>query len=242
MSRNESIFEPTRIRHRNRVEAMPQELTHRLERCSATNVHDVLKRMGHSACALPPEIRPLDPDKKIAGPVFTVSGHTDYTIRPQTSLMRWAQMLSEAPPEHVLVCQPNNRDIALMGEFSAQALKTRGVLGYLVDGRCRDTGSVIAMGFPVFCIGTTIGNAVGQWTPDRFGEPITIGAITMRTGDWLLGDRDGTVVIPADRIEQVVADTEDVLTSENRMRDAILEGMDPYEAFLKYAVDAREGP
>ena len=98
--------------------------------------------------------------------------------------------------EKVLVCQPHTYDIALMGELSAETLNFRGVRGYVVDGGCRDTDFILELGFPVFCSFTTPKDIVGRWVPDRFGEPLTIGEVTIRTGDYLLGDRDGVVIIP----------------------------------------------
>ena len=70
--------------------------------------------------------------------------------------------------------------------------------------------------------------------PDRFGQPITIGYVTISTGDWLLADRDGVVIIPGKIAEQVVSKTEEVLLTENKVRSAILGGMDPQEAYLKF--------
>jgi len=70
--------------------------------------------------------------------------------------------------------------------------------------------------------------------PDRFGEPVTIGEVTIRTGDWLLADRDGVVIIPGALAADVVARTEAVLQQENAVRTAILAGMDPQEAYRKF--------
>ena len=70
--------------------------------------------------------------------------------------------------------------------------------------------------------------------PDRFGQPLTIGDVTISTGDWLLADRDGVVIVPGKIAEQVVSKTEEVLLTENKVRSAILGGMDPQEAYLKF--------
>jgi len=70
--------------------------------------------------------------------------------------------------------------------------------------------------------------------PHAYGEPIDIGGVTIRTGDWLLGDRDGVVVIPAEIAEQVVAQAEQVVATESDMRRALVSGMDPVQAYLKY--------
>ena len=129
---------------------------------------------------------------------------------------------------------PNNREIALMGELSAQTLAARGVLGYVVDGGSRDTDLVLEQGFPVFCAFLTPSDVVERWVPDRYGEPITIGTVPIRTGDFLLGDRDGVVIIPRDAVEEVVAKTEEVVATESEMRAALIGGMDPIEAYNRY--------
>jgi 4-hydroxy-4-methyl-2-oxoglutarate aldolase len=42
------------------------------------------------------------------------------------------------------------------------------------------------------------------------------------------------VVIPAAMVEEAVSKTEEVLQTENKVRTAILAGMDPQEAYLKF--------
>jgi len=166
--------------------------------------------------------------------VWPVGGRMDRTRSRDETLLGWCTLLARAPSGHVVVCQPNNRDIALMGELSAQTLKARGVLGYVVDGGSRDTDLVLEQGFPVFCAFLTPADIVRRWIPERYGEPIDIGGVTIRTGDWLLGDRDGVVIIPADRVEEVVARTESVVATESDMRRSLIGGMDPIEAYNRY--------
>lgn len=211
-------------------------LTQRLSALYASAVHDVLRSMGHDDVVLPNGIRPLDPARKLAGPVWTCSGRIDRTKSRHDTLIGWTTVLSRAPTGHVVVCQPNNHDVALMGELSAETLKNKGVLGYVVDGGCRDCDFILEMGFPVFHSFFTPSDVTGRWVPeiDRFGEPVTIGRVTIRTGDWLIGDRDGVVVIPREIADEVVTKTEEVALTENQVRTAIRGGMDPVEAYLKY--------
>jgi regulator of RNase E activity RraA len=210
------------------------DLTKRLADCYTGAIHDVLRAMGHERVVLPPEIRPLDPGLKVAGPVWTVSGHIDRTRSAHETLLGWTGLLSKAPPGRVIVCQPHNQEVALMGELSAETLKNKGVLGYVVDGGCRDVEFILKIGFPVFFGFYTPSDIVGRWIPDRFGEPITIGAVTICDGDYILGDRDGVVVIPRAVAAEAVTKTEQVVSTESAMRSALLGGMDPVEAYLKY--------
>ena len=209
-------------------------LTERLAACYTGAVHDVLRMMGHEHIVLPPEIKAIAPGTRLAGPVWTVAGHIDRTRTRHETLLGWCTLLSRAPSGHVVVCQPNNREVALMGELSAQTLKTRGVLGYVVDGGSRDTDLVLEQGFPVFCAFLTPSDIVERWIPDRYAEPITIGTVTIRTGDYLLGDRDGVVVIPQAVAEEAITRTEEVVATESDMRRALIGGMDPIEAYNRY--------
>jgi 4-hydroxy-4-methyl-2-oxoglutarate aldolase len=211
-----------------------RELSERLAKCYTGAVHDVLRMMRYDNIVLPPEIKAIAPGTRLAGPAWTVSGHIDRKRTREETLLAWCTMLSKAPAGHVIVCQPHNHEIALMGELSAQTLQARGVLGYVVDGGSRDTDLVLAQGFPVFCSFLTPADIVERWVPDSFGEPITIGTVTITTGDYLLGDRDGVVVIPQSIVQEVVARTEKIVATESDMRRALLGGMDPVEAYRTF--------
>jgi regulator of RNase E activity RraA len=209
-------------------------LRDRLAACYTGAVHDVLRELGHDDFVLPQDIKAIAPGTRLAGPVWTVEGRIDRTRSRDETLLGWCTLLARAPSGHVVVCQPNNREIALMGELSAQTLKARGVLGYVVDGGSRDTDLVLEQGFPVFCAFLTPADIVRRWMPERYGEPVRIGGVTIRTGDWLLGDRDGVVIIPAERVEDVVTRTEAVVATESDMRRSLIGGMDPVEAYNRY--------
>lgn len=213
---------------------MPKSLTTRLAACYTGAVHDVLRMMGHERVVLPHDIKPLDPTLKLAGPVWTVSGHIDRTKTRHETLLGWCTLLAKAPSGHVVVCQPHNREVALMGELSAQTLAARGVLGYVVDGGSRDTEFVLAQRFPVWCSFLTPSDIVARWIPDAYGAPIDIGGVTISTGDWLLADRDGVVIIPKAIAEDAVQRTEEVISTETDMRKALVGGMDPVEAYNTY--------
>jgi len=210
------------------------DLTERLAKCYTGAVHDVLRMMGHENIVLPAEIKPIAPEMKLAGPAWTVAGHLDRTKTRHDTLLAWCTLLAKAPAQHVIVCQPHNHEVALMGELSAHTLKARGVLGFVVDGGSRDTELVVEQGFPVFCAFLTPSDVVARWVPDRFGEPVTIGAVTVATGDYVLGDRDGVVVVPAAIAGEVIARTEEVVATESDMRRALIDGMDPVAAYNKY--------
>jgi 4-hydroxy-4-methyl-2-oxoglutarate aldolase len=210
------------------------DLTERLERCYTGVLNDVMRGMGLRNFVLPPEIRPLFPQRPLAGPVWTVSGHVDETANRHTTLLKWTGLLAKAKPGHVIVCQPHTHAVALMGELSAETLQFRGIRGYVVDGACRDVEFILRLGFQTCFRHYTPKDIVSFWLPDGFDVPIAIGDVRIHGGDYLLADRDGVVIVPAARAEEVVAAAETAIGTENLIRKAILEGVDPQEAYLKY--------
>ena len=206
----------------------------RLEKLYTGVAHDVMRGMGLANFTLPPEIRPLFPDQTLAGVVSTVSGKVDQTSDAHTTLYEWTGLLSKAKPGTVMICQPNDRTIAHMGELSAEVLKLKGVRGYVADGGCRDVNFIIEQNFPVWYRYHTPRDVVGYWLPDQFDIPIKIGEVVIAPGDYVLGDRDGMVILPKDQAPEIIQAAEDAVATENQVRTAILNGMDPQEAYLKY--------
>jgi regulator of RNase E activity RraA len=213
---------------------LPKDITKRLEACYTGAVYDVMREIGYPDCVLPHEIRPLDDSQTLAGPIWTCSGRIDDTISDDDSLMSWTGLLSKAPSGSVLVCQPNDSTIAHMGELSAETLNHRGVLGYVVDGGNRDSDFIKKLGWPVFFRYFTPKDVVGKWAVESMGEPIVIGDVEITSGDWILADIDGVVVIPQSMIEAVLDKTEEIMSTESELRTMILNGMDPQEAYQKY--------
>ena len=211
-----------------------KDLVSRLEKCYTGAVYDVLREKGMKNTILPHEIKSIDPSKKIAGRIWTCSGEIDESLDKDTTMLSWTEMLSKAPKDSVVICQPNDGTIAHMGELSAETLKYRGVRGYIVDGGCRDVDFILKLGFPVFCKYFTPSDVVCRWQVKTLGEPIKIGDLEIKSGDYVLGDIDGVVIIPNEIIDDVIIDTENYINTESALRKDILSGVDPKEAYLKY--------
>jgi 4-hydroxy-4-methyl-2-oxoglutarate aldolase len=211
-----------------------ETLTDRLDRCYTGVVWDAMREMALLHCVLPRSIRPVDPGMRMAGPVFTVTGRPDATLSVNDSLLLWTEFLGAVPPGHVVICQPHDDSRALMGELSAETLQVRGVRGYIVEGGCRDIDFIRRIGFPVFASFASPRDIVAAWRPESLGQPIKLGEVEVETGDYVLADVDGAVVIPGAVAETVVARVEELMQTESQLRKAILGGMDPKAAYLQY--------
>ncbi len=210
------------------------EITLRLERCYTGVVHDVMRAMGLRDFTLPAELRPLFPEKTLAGPAFTIEGRVDPRADAHETLLQWTGLLSKARPGTIWVSQPNDRVVAHMGELSAETLKNKGILGCVADGYVRDVSFLIEMGFQTWSRGFTPRDIVGYWLPRAIDQDIRIGDVIIAPGDYLVGDRDGLVRVPRGIAEDVVAKAETAIATENKVRTAILSGVDPQEAYLRF--------
>jgi regulator of RNase E activity RraA len=206
----------------------------RLERCYTGVVHDVMRAMGLRDFTLPPEIRPILPERPLAGPAFTIEGRVDPRADAHETLLAWTGLLSQAPAGHVWVSQPHDRTVAHMGELSAETLKNKGVVGCVLDGYARDVNALLEIGFQTWCRGFTPRDIVGHWLPRATMVDIRIGDVVIAPGDFVLGDRDGLLRVPAGLVDEVVGKAEEAIGTENKVRTAILSGVDPREAYLRF--------
>ena len=212
----------------------PDNLTKRLLRLYTGALHDVMRGMGMRDFTLPPTIRAQTVQKTIAGPAFTLLGRVDRNADPHQTLLDWTGFLSKAKPGHVVVIQANDNEVAHMGELSGEVLMKKGVPGCVIDGATRDVSFLIDMKLPVYARYTTPRDIVGYWLVGGMDVPIQIGPVTIHPGDYVLADHDGVIVLPKARAEDIVAAAETASKTENKIRTAILAGMDPQAAYLEY--------
>jgi 4-hydroxy-4-methyl-2-oxoglutarate aldolase len=156
-------------------------------RLGASTIHEASGGLG----ALPSAIKPIDVKSRIAGRTFTVSG-------PGGDNLWIHRALLAAQPGDVLVCTVESAfEHGYWGEILTVAAMEKRVSGLVIDGSVRDAGQIEALGFPVFCRGLCIrGTSKRHDGTGSVGSSVTIGNVSVSTGDLIVGDRDGVVVIP----------------------------------------------
>ena len=196
---------------------------------------DVLDRGGYLQQTLPSELVPLRPGMRLAGPVYTVLGRPHPSHDYDTSIRRILEMLGSVTPGTVAVYQTNDRASAHLGELSVTSLASRGCVGAVIDGGARDIEYVLREDFPVFARYTTPQDCVPRWELIAHGDvSIVIGGVQVSPGDWIVGDRDGLVVVPAACVDEVLEEAEQKVATENEIRDAVRQGALPLEAYEQY--------
>ena len=210
------------------------DFVNRLSKCYTGVVHDIMRDMGFKNFTLPPNIKPSKDKYVIAGEIFTIEGEVDKSLDHHESLLAWTGFLSKAPKNKVIICQPNNNEVALMGELSAETLQSKGVKGYIVDGGSRDMDFILSIDFPVWSKFYTPRDVVAYWKPTKFEEKIKIGDVEIFNNDYALADIDGVVIVPKKHIEEILVKSGELINTENLLRKAIREGMDPQKAYIKF--------
>jgi 4-hydroxy-4-methyl-2-oxoglutarate aldolase len=147
------------------------------------------------------------------------------------------QAVDACQPDDILVCAAGgSRSSGIWGELLSTAAMNQGCIGAVVDGCVRDTCQMTAMGFPVYAIGTSIYDSLHRQRVTAIDVPVEIGGVEMMSGDLLIVDADGAVVVPRGVEQKVTQLAFEKVHDENVTRDAIRGGMKATEAYEKYGV------
>ncbi len=203
-------------------------------------VYDILDEMGLPYQALATDIRPLRPDMVIAGPAFTIQGIND-PVGDEGLRERRIKLFGEMryPCVDVRDCGYDTR-VAHYGEMNAVLGRAKGVVGAVIDGGTRDSRHVLAMDFPLFCRYFSPVEAVKRWGYYRWQLPIQLrgalsATVVVRPGDFMFADIDGVLVIPQERVVEVLRKAEEHAAIEDRARaDFAAPGADVEAVYARY--------
>lgn len=213
-----------------------EELAARYRRLHTPAISDVLDGHGLFDQALPPEIAPLSPEMKLAGPAFTAKGEASKAFTEddvQFAFRGWSAALG-IPGLIAVIDASGDRTAAHWGELLSTAARALGGQGVVVDGGVRDVDRILPIGFPVFARFRIPTDIRGRWHYVDFGIPLRIGSVEVRPWDFVVGDVNGIVVVPRDLVEEVVVAAEAVLAKEDVIRAELATGANPIEVYARH--------
>lgn len=195
------------------------DLVEQLLALGVTALSDALDRLGidGQACGIMPVVRTM----RFAGPAFTIR-----MVPIGLSGGVVGDYIDEVEPGAVVVI--DNQGImnqTVWGDILTFVAHAKGVAGTVIDGVCRDSDRCVELDYPVFARGNTMRTGKDRTTADAYGVPVQIAGIRIDAGDWLVGDADGVVAIPADRIAEVLSIAQEIEAAEDRIRRAVSAGM-----------------
>ena len=125
----------------------------------------------------------------------------------------------------LVVDNGGRRDEACVGDLVALEAAAAGIAGLVVWGLHRDTVDITTIGLPVFSLGALpTGPLRLDPQPADALSRATIGEWTVTRDDVVLGDEDGVVFVPADRVDEIFDLAETIRDTEHAQADAIRSG------------------
>ena len=200
---------------------------------------DVLDDFGRPNQAMQPFVRPLDDALVMFGRSRTGLYMNTYSVAPgENPYEIEIALVDDLKKDDVAVfgCDGPTTRIAPWGELLTTASRCRGAAGCVTDGLVRDVRHIRRMGFPVFHGGIGPLDSKGRGKMMSMDVPIACGGVLVTPGDLVFGDVDGVVVIPQDIAVAVIEAALGKITSENKTRAHLEEGMLLADVYAKYGV------
>ncbi len=195
--------------------------------CDVLDDHDLRFQFMHHS------IRPLDRQLKVAGPSFTIVGQSNATRDPGKRI--GPRVISSFEPHVVAVYDTmGNETTGVWGELWSAGAMYRGCVGAVIDGGIRDTAYIRRANFPIFHKFTCPSDAVGRFNIMDFGCPVSAGGVRVNPGDYIFGDEDGIVVIPAELTLDVLEKSESLCRKETLIRKEIATGKAVADLYAEY--------
>jgi RraA family protein len=164
-------------------------------------------------------IRSVSANPRMSGQAFTVRIHT-------ADILMVAQALSECGKADVLVIDGRGElNTALWGELTTLAALRKGLAGVVIDGAVRDIAAIRRSPFPVFAR-AVVPNAGGAEYLGELNVPVQCGGQVIHPRDWVVGDDDGVVVVPAAQMSRVQERAKQIVQAEKVLEREIRKGAD----------------
>ena len=170
------------------IERVDPGVVEQASKYPASILADVAGRRG----ALSGRIAPLAPLMRFAGPAVTVD------VRPGDNLMIHAALALVKPGDVIVVDGKGDLGSALMGEIMCHQAVALGVAGVVIDGAVRDSEAIRELGLPMYAAGLNP-NGPTKLVPGRLNHPISVGGVSVKPGDLVVGDADGVTVIEREK-------------------------------------------
>ncbi|WP_409463090.1 RraA family protein [Amycolatopsis sp. GA6-003] len=175
-------------------------------------------------------LAPLADGQRMVGRAFTVR-----YVSAQVPAGTVGDFIDQVEPGQVIVLDNDGRlDCTVWGDILTAVAHQRGISGTVIEGVCRDTHRALSIGYPIYSRGRFMRTGKDRVEVAEERGPVTIGGVTVRHGDILLGDSDGVVAIPRDCEDDVLEVAEMIRAREEAILAAALGGATIAEARAKY--------
>ena len=178
------------------------------------NVVDAMGGRG----ALPARIKPLVESGTTVGVAVT-----SYS-RPGDNLGLFASLDLVRGGDFLVAASDGFAETAIAGDLLAGMAKNLGAVGLVTDSAVRDKAGLLSVGLPVYSSGLTP-NSPSRSGPGQAGLTVVIGGVAVRSGDIVVADADGVVIVPQDDAEAVLERLQAVRRAEAALEAEVRSGL-----------------
>jgi len=197
---------------------LSKDLIEKLKKLDAASISDALDKLGITGGLL--GLKPVHTGKVICGQAFTVKyipcGQEKGTV---------GDFLDDVETGQVVVLDNAGRDYCTVwGDIMSLYATMKNVEGTIIDGVCRDVPEIRRLGYPIFTKGHYMVTGKERVEVQSVNENVAVSGVQVRPGDVIFGDDTGVLVIPYDRVEDILAVTEGIEKKEALIREALEAG------------------
>ncbi len=128
------------------------------------------------------------------------------------------------PGDVVLASTDSHTSTAVIGDLVLEMMKNKGVAGFITDGLARDLEGIERVSLPVFCKGISP-NSPARTGPATAGIPVNLDSTHVCSGDVIIADRDGVVVVPLKQLNDVINRLSGIKSAEAALLQAVESGL-----------------
>lgn len=205
-----------------RAEGAAGDLVTRLKRLDSCAVSDALDKLKLTGVVI--GLPQLSSSRRIAGRVLTVKLGVGALPSGVVRHNGTTAIMSAEPGDIIVVEQRSGVHAAAWGGILALGAKLRGLGGVIAEGPVRDIDEARQHDFPVFGRSVTTVTARGRIVELANNEPVKIGDVEVKAGDYAIADGSGVVFISEENIERVLQAAEEISAREAAMAKALYEG------------------
>jgi regulator of RNase E activity RraA len=211
----------------------------RFLKLSTTNVADALDALDLKGATY--GIRPLwESAGKVIGPAVTLKLTAAGLTKSPTHL--GVKAIEAARKGDIIIVDNGGRlDTSCWGGILANGAKMKGVSAVVVDGAIRDVDDCMDAGFPAYARGSVVATARGRIMEESTNAMIQFAGVQVRPGDIVMGDRSGVVIVPQEKIKEVLDKAEEFFRKEENMVAEIRAGHSMLEVDKKYSYEKMLG-
>ena len=198
------------------------------------SVADAMEQLYGQRGHMSHDMRPIF-TTKFAGPAVTVlmkkEEHKDGPAASQGML----DAIDNAPAGSVyVIVMPDGLDVAAIGGLMATGMRSRGMVGAVVDGGVRDLPQLKRIQFPVFGRSIVPSTSINHYRFAGVNVPVTCAGVRVHPGDIITADEDGVVAVPRAKAAEVLKKAQENDDTEHRMYPFIEKFHSIKEAVAKF--------